>query len=400
MNHVTHLTSLATLLSSLELTQGHLSRGTGISRSAVHRLVVDGKWPARAAAAARKKVQAFLQACGVTPDQVEAALAAPAKKLASVVGATEAVPEEATTHNPEEDAMLQPKQTLTESARKKFGLFVNPFAGEVTSDEEMFTNGEIRFVQEAAWQAAIGARMVAIIGESGAGKTTMLDDLKEKITRQHKPIVCIEPSVEGMEDNDHRGKSMKSADIQAAIVYTLDHQATVALGAEKRSRQVYRMLEESTTSGRSHLLIIEEAHALPVPTLNHLKRLHEKMRMGRRPMLGILLLGHPELEKKLSRYDVREVMQRTEIARLRPLEADLGAYLQVRVQRVGRKLEELITPDGVDELRSRLTVNAGDRAGFKSLLYPLNVNNWMIAALNTAAELGAPRVDRDVIRAV
>jgi type II secretory pathway predicted ATPase ExeA len=174
----------------------------------------------------------------------------------------------------------------------------------------------------------------------------------------------------------------------------------VALGAEKRSRQVYRMLEESTTSGRSHLLIIEEAHALPVPTLNHLKRLHEKMRMGRRPMLGILLLGHPELEKKLSRYDVREVMQRTEIARLRPLEADLGAYLQVRVQRVGRKLEELITPDGVDELRSRMTVNAGDRSGFKSLLYPLNVNNWMIAALNTAAELGAPRVDRDVIRAV
>jgi type II secretory pathway predicted ATPase ExeA len=35
-----------------------------------------------------------------------------------------------------------------------------------------------------------------------------------------------------------------------------------------------------------------------------------------------------------------------------------------------------------------------------SLLYPLNVNNWMAAALNTAADLGAPRVDRDVIRAV
>ena len=34
-----------------------------------------------------------------------------------------------------------------------------------------------------------------------------------------------------------------------------------------------------------------------------------------------------------------------------------------------------------------------------SLLYPLNVNNWMVAALNTAAELGAPRIDRDVVRA-
>lgn len=296
--------------------------------------------------------------------------------------------------------MLLPKQTLTENARKAFSLFVNPFAGEVTRDEEMFVNGEIRFVQEAAWQAAIGGRMVAIIGESGAGKTTTLDDLKEKIAREHKPVVCIEPSVEGMEDSDAKGKTMKSAEIHAAIVYTLDHQASVARGAERRSRQVRRMLEESTTSGRSHLLIIEEAHALPVPTLNHLKRLHERMRQGRRPMLGILLLGHPELEKKLNRYDVREVMQRTEIARLRPLGADLAAYLKVRTDSVRRQLEDLITVDGINELRSRLTVQSREHDAQVSLLYPLNVNNWMIAALNTAAELGAPKVDRDVIRAV
>ena len=50
---------------------------------------------------------------------------------------------------------------------------------------------------------------------------------------------------------------------------------------------------------------------LPIPTLKHLKRLHERMRMGRRPMLGILLLGHPELEDKLNRFDVREVSQPT-----------------------------------------------------------------------------------------
>ena len=296
--------------------------------------------------------------------------------------------------------MLLPKQTLSEKARKAFGLFANPFSGEVTSDAEMFVNGEIRFVQEAAWQAAIGGRMVAIIGESGAGKSTMLDDLKEKITRQHKPIVLIEPSVEGMEDTDTKGETMRSADIHAAIIYTLGEKVTVARGKEKRSRQVRAMLEESTTSGRSHLLVIEEAHALPTPTLNHLKRLHEKMRLGRRPMLGILLMGHPELEKKLCRYDVREVMQRTEIARLRPLGADLAGYLQVRVEALGRKLDDFISIDGVDELRNRLTAHSAEHDAHVSLLYPLNVNNWMIAAINTAAELGAPKVDRDVIRAV
>lgn len=325
-----------------------------------------------------------------------------AKKVAPAVNQTaEASPEtQQPSQTPEEDVMLLPKQTLTEAARRQFGLFVNPFADEVTSDEEMFVNGEIRFVQEAAWQAGIGGRMVAIIGESGAGKSTMLDDLKDKILRQHKPVVLIEPSVEGMEDSDTKGETMKSADIHASIIYTLGEKVTVARGKEKRSRQVRKMLEESTTSGRSHLLVIEEAHALPTPTLNHLKRLHEKMRLGRRPMLGILLMGHPELEKKLARYDTREVMQRTEIARLRPLGADLAAYLQVRIAKTNKKLEEFITPEGIDELRSRLTVSTREKEGTVSLLYPLNVNNWMVAALNTAAALGAPRVDRGVIRAV
>ena len=64
-----------------------------------------------------------------------------------------------------------------------------------------------------------------------------------------------------------------------------------------------------------------------------------------------------------------------------------------------RKLDEFITPDGVDELRSRLTVKGVGQDAPVSLLYPLNVNNWMVAALNMAAELGAPRIDRDVVRA-
>ena len=56
--------------------------------------------------------------------------------------------------------MLLPKQTLSEAARKQYALFTNPFDGEVTSDAEMFLNGEIRFVHETAWQAAVGGRMV------------------------------------------------------------------------------------------------------------------------------------------------------------------------------------------------------------------------------------------------
>lgn len=395
----------AALLLELGITQSDLRRATGMSRAVVNRLVTTGRWPVRTERQARQSFDDYLRRRGVTPEQMTAchdALAAAQKKLAPVSSyLTEAAPEvPKPNETTEEKPMLLPKQSLTEAARKRFGLFTNPFDGEVTNDAEMFVNGEIRFVREAAWQAAIGGRFVAIVGESGAGKTTMLDDLKESVLREHKPIVFIEPSVLGMDDSEEKGKRLKSAGIQTSIVMTLDPLEGVAQSDEKRTRQVRRMLEESTSSGHSHLLVIEEAHALPVPTLNHLKRLHERMRLGRRPMLGILLLGHPELEKKLQRFDVREVMQRCEIARLCPLGADLAAYLQLRCKAAGRKLEEFVSTDGVDELRSRLTIQGKGNDGPISLLYPLNVNNWMVAALNTAAALGAPLVDRDVIRAV
>lgn len=391
---------LRALLSEIDISQAALARHVGVSTATVSLAINFNRWPAGhgGEAAIKARITDFLLDHGVMPEAARAAFDVRPKLAMACVQHAMAAPEVPETETPEEEMMLLPKQSLSDAARKKFGLFTNPFDGEVTSDEQMFVNGEIRFVHETAWQAAMGGRMVAVIGESGAGKTTMLDDLKEKILREHRPVVCIEPSVEGMEESDTKGKSIKSAEIHAAIVLTLDANASVAQSSEKRSRQVKRMLEESVQSGRSHLLIIEEAHALPVPTLNHLKRLHEKMRLGRRPMLGILLVGHPELEKKLNRFDVREVMQRTEIARLLPLNADLSTYLQLRATAAGRKLDEFITPDGVDELRTRLTVKGGGQDTPVSLLYPLNVNNWMVAALNMAAELGAPRVDRDVIR--
>ena len=299
--------------------------------------------------------------------------------------------------------MLLAKQTLTAEARKAFTLFHNPFDGEVTASEEMYTNGEIRFCREACWQAATNGRFVALVGESGSGKTTLLADLKERIATDRKPTVVIEPSVLGMEENDSRGKVLKAGDILTAIIMTLAPQASVAQTSEKRTRQAESLLAGSTTAGNSHLLLIEESHALPVATLKHLKRLHERMRLnGRKPMLGILLLGQPELLDTLSdkKHDVREVVQRVEIVRLQPLDHELKGYLAFRARGAGRDLATLMDDEAVDAIRHRLTVlRQGVRNSAVSMVYPLAVNNLVTACLNEAAATGVPLVTREVVEA-
>lgn len=306
--------------------------------------------------------------------------------------------------------MLIKPQPLSPEARKQWRLAYNPFVAEPSGESEVYASDQFHFAREVVWQAIKGGRLTAIVGESGAGKTTIVNSVEDEVAQQRLPIRFIRPDVQDMEDGEARGRPLRGADIHAAIILTLDPKAAICQTKERRARQVRQALERSTQDGFKHLLVIEEAHAMPTATLNQLKRMREALKMGNRPMLGILLLGHQELAEKLNRHDTREVMQRTEIIRLHPLDADLATYLQYRMQALPavadkpRQLAELITLDGVDELKTRLSVHLGGKGPGKaeaiSTLYPLNVGNWMAAALNTAAAIGAPKVDRDIVRAI
>lgn len=405
---VGHRLELATTAAALGVSFSDMETAVGVSRSALFSIASENRWPkTKDSQQIRTALTALMKERGATPRQLETLFHAHVRRTR--IPAHQRTSDnygrakEAPVDQPEAQDMLLAKQTLSMEARKAFSLFTNPFDGEVTSSAEMFQNGEVRFVREACWQAAIGGRFVAVVGESGAGKTTLLADLKERITTDRKPAIVIEPSVLGMEDS-RAGMPLKSNDILTAIVLTIDPLAKVAITMERRSRQAEQALAASTTAGNNHLLLIEEAHSLPIATLKHLKRLHERMRLnGRKPMLGILLLGQPELKVKLDekRHDVREVVQRIEMVDLRPLDGDLKAYLTFRAKSVDRELGQLIDDSGIEEIRARLTVlRPGVRNAPVSLLYPLAVNNLVTACLNTAAELGAPIVDRDVVRAV
>ncbi|MDR8262938.1 transposase, partial [Acinetobacter baumannii] len=123
--------------------------------------------------------------------------------------------------NEDEQAMLLAKQSLTQQAKKHFGLFDNPFTNEVRAVEELFLNSDINYVRQALYQTAKHGGFIAISGESGSGKSTLRRDLLDRIRREKLPILIIEPYVIATEDNDIQGKTLKSSHIAEAIINTV-----------------------------------------------------------------------------------------------------------------------------------------------------------------------------------
>jgi type II secretory pathway predicted ATPase ExeA len=392
---------LKSVLADHQIKQSALASHLGLSQATVAQLLNHGQWPKSLQRAdLEEEIVAFLRECGA----VFITFDFDSNDLFTEVDqqrANAADPEPQA--NQKEDVMLLRKQGLTQATRKHFSLFRDPFGEDIQSHEDVFASPDIRYVREAMFQTAKHGGFMAIVGESGAGKSTLRRDLIDRIQRESQSILVIEPYVLALEDNDIKGKTLKASHIAEAIIATLSPLENPKRSPEARFRQLHRALRDSRRAGNAHVLVIEEAHALPIPTIKHLKRFFE-LEDGFKKLLSIVLIGQPELAMKLSEQnqEVREVVQRCEVVTLAPLiDGQLEAYLKFKLERIGKVIPELIDASGIAAIRERLTI-AGQRKGQSemSLLYPLAVGNLLTAAMNKAAEYGFPIVTADVVKGV
>jgi type II secretory pathway predicted ATPase ExeA len=394
---------LKAVLSSLGVSQRACAQAVGIARWDLNELVNLGRWPRSAdRRALTTAIKAFVaERGGKTRGLLLPEKASPAEHpgAATEPAAPPAPPE--SDHEPvqlseEEESMLLRKQSLTPEARRHFQLARDPFADPATH-EDVYLNGELRYVRESMYQVARHGGFLAVIGESGAGKSTLREELISRLQREEQAVIVIEPYVLAMEAQDKVGKTLRSHHVAEAIMASIAPLARQKSSPEARFRQLHQSLRDSARAGHSHVLLIEEAHCLPLPTLKHLKRFRE-LKDGLRPLLSVILLGQPELAVKLSEHnpEVREVVQRIEIVTLPALAADLEGYVKHRFARAGRPLDQVLAKDALEALRTKLTPS---RAG-GTLLYPLAVANALAAAMNRAAEIKFPQVNADLIRGV
>ena len=362
------------------------------SRPMMSQIINHGQWPKKNADDLRTRISRFLQQKG-------------ADIPASLLQQTEAAPALNPVDNErKDDDMLLRNANLTQAAKQHFGLPRSPFVDEIKDASDVFATPDIKYVREGMLQTALYGGFIAVVGESGAGKTTLREDLSDRLARENRPVIMIEPYVLAMEDNDIKGKTLKASHIAEAILESVAPGTNPKRSPEARFRQVHRALQESAKAGNKHVLIIEEAHGMPIPTLKHLKRFFE-LKNGFERLLGIILIGQTELAQKLSENNphVREVVQRCELLTLQPLEdGRLGQYLKFKFARVGKDIQDVLDESAIEAIAERLTVRSRTRVGVEinSLLYPLAVNNLVSAAMNEAASLLQERVTGDTVRGV
>ncbi|WKE65047.1 AAA family ATPase [Gallaecimonas kandeliae] len=380
------------VLEMIDVGKSELARAVRLSPATITNLIHYGKWPkSRSVEAFQAEVIDYLRTQGLQPHHENGLFDFEGGPLAGTQGTD---PSQNRRGNNLESMMLLRKQNLTQKARQAFGLARDPF-GEVRDSSEVFLTHDIRYVRESMRVGAKFGTFMAIVGESGAGKSTLRKDLATWAASEHDPVILIEPYVLGMEESDERGKSLKALHIAEAIIRAVAPSEKVAHSAETRFRQVHTCLLESYRAGNRHVLIIEEAHGLPIATLKHLKRFYE-LEDGFNKLLSIILVGQPELGNRLDERNprVREIVQRCEVVKLRPLNDHLEQYLAHRFKLAGVDITQLMDAAAFQALRAKLTGQ-----GF-SALYPLAVHNVLTAALNEAADLGIDAVTSDLIKGV
>ncbi|WP_202863799.1 ExeA family protein [Burkholderia gladioli] len=392
--------SIAAVMAENQILQTDLGRATGMSRSATSRFVAHGQLPKRNSEKVRRAALEYLKSRGVDLIQLRD-LVLPPKMAPDSSHLSEAAP---ATPKPlettEVEAMLLRNENLTQETRKHFGLPRSPFMDDVASRDDVYQTASIRYVRAALMDAATNHGFIGVVAESGAGKSTLVEELEERLQDDKRDVLIVKPYTLAMEANDRTGKTMKSLHIAEALTAALAPDKINMGSPQARFKQLHELLKASHRAGRQHLVVIEEAHCLPLATLKHLKRFLE-LKDGLRRLLGIALIGQPELAIKLASQnpEVREVAQRCELVNLPPLDDELEGYLRHKFARFEFDFDKVFDRDAIEAIRARLVyVPRGAKpTDAISICYPLVVNNLVSRAMNAAARAGYPKLDAAVI---
>jgi general secretion pathway protein A len=181
---------------------------------------------------------------------------------------------------------------------------------------------------------------IAVTGEVGTGKTTICRTLLERLGAETEVAFLFNPSRSGVELlQDISGEF----GLEAA-----------GLSRSELAAQLNRFLLQKKQEKRRVLLIIDEAQNLSESTLEQV-RLLSNLETSSEKLIQILLLGQPELDRKLDSPQLRQLRQRISVRwGLHPLSAsETRAYVRHRLHVAAGAERDLLTDGALREVHRR-----------------------------------------------
>jgi general secretion pathway protein A len=182
---------------------------------------------------------------------------------------------------------------------------------------------------------------IALTGEVGTGKTTMLECLRDFLTAQQIAFASLFNSRLTVEQ------------FFELLAYDLD------LRCDRRSKTevlltLNNMLLDRANLGRTTVLIVDEAHNLDWDVLEEI-RLLGNLENRRGKLLQIILAGQPELDRKLEAPEYRQLKQRIALrCSLRSFtHQESSAYINSRMARAGLPGQTVFSPELIHEIHYR-----------------------------------------------
>ncbi|MCD8483825.1 MAG: AAA family ATPase [Verrucomicrobia bacterium] len=182
---------------------------------------------------------------------------------------------------------------------------------------------------------------IVLTGEVGCGKTTLCRKLLEELDdRKVETALILNPR-------------LSETQILQAILREL--------GFKKNFRSRNDLLDALNNhllslieQGKDIVLIIDESQNMTFEALEHV-RLLSNLETNTQKLLQIILIGQPELKRKLEREELRQLRQRVLVyCELQPLSVEqVGHYIQHRISLAGGNGRPTFTPRAIKSIHRR-----------------------------------------------
>lgn len=221
-----------------------------------------------------------------------------------------------------------------------------------------------------------GEGFIKVTGEVGTGKTLLCRKLLNELPDYFVTAYIPNPQ-------------LNSTELRRAVATELGiAPASGATDQHELAYQLEQRLLEISRSGRTVVLLLDEAQALPLESLETL-RLMSNLETESRKLMHLVLFGQPELDERLATKELRQLRQRIGFSyRLRTLsQLELERYVAHRLQIAGYQGEPLFSK------RALRTLHRASRG------VPRLANVLCHKSLMLCYGLGQKRVNESMLRA-